>query len=251
MLINLYYFKNKKIWGFIIINFFIGLYISTIRLKHPESLYFDDLYFYAREGLILDFGADGFDVQTFMSIISTVISIPIVCSQFSKNYTTKRCYIATKYKKHSYYFINEIINIAILCFLLSFFYSVGICAFCATISNMMLHNLNFFLTYLISIFNSTLLLLAFSLLAIPFCIPNDKAAILSDIILFMMCTVTSYYLPIKYKYYDIVMIYFVNTMFQNNKLISHNSIVCYVLTFLIIALAAFAGNMCLKSKDVI
>lgn len=251
MFINLYYFKNKKIWGFIIVNFFIGMYISAIRLKYPESLYFDDLYFYAREGLILDFEADGFDVQTFMSIISTVISIPIVCGQFSKNYTAKCCYIATKYKNYSFFYINEIINITVLCFLLSLFYSFGICSFCATVSNLKLHNLNFFLTYFISIFNSTLLLLAFSLLAIPFCIPNDKAAVLSDIILFMICTIASYYLPIKYKYYDIIMVYFVNTMFQNNKYVSYNSVICYMLTFLIIILAVLVGNRHMKSRDTI
>ncbi len=251
MFINLYYFKNKKIWGFIIINFFIGIYIASIRLKYPESSYFDDLYFFAREGLIFNFESEDFDVQTFMSVLSTVISIPIVCGQFSKNYTAKCCYIATKYKNYSFFYINEVINIAVLCFLLSLFYSFGICSFCVAVSNLKLHNFNFFLTYLISVFNSTLLLLAFSLLAIPFCIPNDKAAVLSDIILFMICTIASYYLPVKYKYYDIIMIYFVNTMFQNNKYVSYNSVICYMLTFLIIILAVLVGNKHMKNRDTI
>lgn len=249
MHINLYYFKNKKLWGFIIINFFIGIYISAIRIKYPESLYFDDLYFYAREGLEFNIEADGFDVQTLMSILCTVISIPIVCGQFSKNYTAKRCYIASRYKNYSSFYINEIINIAVLCFMLSLFYSLGICSFCATVSSLKLLNSNFFLTYFISILNSTLLLLAFCLLAIPFCIQNDKAAVLSDIILFMTCTITSYYLPVKYKYFDIITIYFVNTLFQNNKYVSYNSVICYSITLLIITFAVLSGNRYLKKLD--
>lgn len=251
MFINLYYFKNKKIWGFIIINFFIGIYIASIRLKHSESLCFDDLYFYAREGLIFNFESEGFDVQTFMSILSTVISIPIVCGQFSKHYTAKQCYIATRHKNYSLFYINEITNIAALCFMLSLFYSLGICSFCAVVSDFKLQNLNFFIMYFVSIINSTLLLFAFCLLAIPFCVQNEKAAVLSDIILFMTCTIVSYYLPIKYKYFDIIMIYFVNTLFQNNKYISYNSVICYILTFLIIILAVFFGNRSLKKKDTI
>ncbi len=249
MHISLYYFKNKKLWGFIIINFFIGIYISAIRLKYPESPYFDDLYFYAREGLIFNMEAEGFDVQTFMSILSTVISIPIVCGQFSKNYITKRCYIATRQKNYSSFYINEIINTAVLCFMLSLFYSLGMCSFCAAVSNLKLHNLNFAFTYFISVLNSSLLLLAFCLPAIPFCIQNDKAAVLSDIILFMTCTIASYYLPVKYKYFDIIMIYFVNTLFQNNKYISYNSVICYALTFLIILFAILTGNNYLKKRD--
>lgn len=249
MHINLYYFKNKKLWGFIIIHFFIGIYISAIRLKYPESLYFDDLYFYAREGLIFNIDANGFDVQTFMSILSTVISIPIVCGQFSKDYTSKRCYIASRYNNYSLFFINEIINIAVLCFMLSLFYSLGMCSFCAAVSNLKLHNLNFIFTYSVSVLNSTLLLLAFCLFAIPFCVKNDKAAVLSDIILFMTCTIVSYYLPVKYKYFDIIMIYFVNTLFQNNKYVSYNSVVCYTLTFLIITFAILSGNKYLKKRD--
>lgn len=249
MHINLYYFKNKKLWGFIIINYFIGIYISAIRLKYPESLYFDNLYFYAREGLAFNKEADGFDVQTLMSILDTVISIPIICGQFSKNYTTKRCYIASRCKNYSSFYFNEIINIAVLCFILSLFYSLGICTFCATVSNLTLLNLNFFLTYFISILNSTLLLLAFCLLAIPFCVKNDKAAVLTDIILFMACTIASYYLPVKYKYFDIITIYFVNTLFQNNKYISYNSVICYSIIFMIIAFAILSGNRYLKKLD--
>lgn len=249
MHINLYYFKNKKIWGFIIINFFIGIYISAIRLKYPESLYFDDLYFYAREGLIFNMEAEKFDIQTLMSILSTVISIPIVCGQFSKNYIVKRCYIAPRYKNYISFYINETVNIAVLCFMLSLFYSLGICSFCAVISNLELHNLNFFLTYLISVLNSTLLLLAFCLLAIPFCVQSDKAAILSNIILFMTCTIVSFYLPAKYKCFDVITIYFVNTLFKNNKYISYDSVICYTLTFLIITFAILAGIKYLRKKD--
>lgn len=251
MRINLYYFKNRKIWFFIILNFFIGIYISAIRLKYPESLCFDDLYFYAREGLIFDIESEGFDIQTLMSIISTVVSIPIVCGQFSKNYKTKRCYITSRYKNYSSFYANEIVNIAVFCFMLSLFYSLGICSLCATISNLELHNLNFFITYLISVLNSTLLLLAFCLLAIPFCAQNDKAAILSSIILFMTCTVASFYLPTKYKCFDIITIYFVNTLFADNKYVSYSSVICYIITLSAIVFAILIGNKYLKNKDTI
>lgn len=247
--INLYYFKDKKIWGFIIINFFIGIYISLIRLKYPPSLYLDDLYFYAREGLAFDIEAENFDIQTFLSILNTIISIPIVCGQFSKSYATKRCYVASRFKTYYLFYINEIVNIAALCFVLSAFYSIGMCSFCATVSNLELHNSSFYFTYLISVLNSALLLFAFCILVIPFCIQNDKAAILSDIILFVTCTIVSYYLPVKYKYFDIIMIYFVNTLFQNNKYISTNSIICYSVTFITIVAAIILGNNLLKRKD--
>ncbi|MCC8073114.1 MAG: hypothetical protein LIO62_03185 [Clostridiales bacterium] len=251
MSVSLYYFKNKKIWGFIAVNLLIGIYIASIRLKYPDSLYLDDLYFYAREGLIFNFDGEGFDVQTFMSVLSTVISIPVVCSQFSKNYEAKRCYIATRYKNYSCFYINEIINIAVLCFLLSLFYSLGIFSFCALVGNLELNNTNFLLLYFISVLNSTLLLLAFCLLAIPFCFLNEKAAVLSDIILFLTCTVISYYLPVKYKCFNIIMMYFVNTLWQNGKYVSYNSAVCYMITFSVIILEILLGNRYIKKKDTI
>ncbi len=249
MRISLYYLKNKRIWQFIIVNFLIGIYISAIRIKYPESLYFDDLYFYAREGLIFNIENEGFDIQTLMSILSTLISIPIVCGQFSKNYKIKQCYIASRYKNYSYFYTNEIVNIAVFCFMLSLFYSLGICSFCAVISNLKLNNLNFLFTYLISVLNSTLLLFAFCLLAISFCVQSDKAAVLSSIILFMTCVIVSFYLPAKYKCFDIVTIFFINTLFINNKYISYNSVICYIITFSVIVFALLIGNKCLKNKD--
>lgn len=227
------------------------MYISVVRLNYPESLCFDRLYFYAREGSTFDFESNRFDVQTFTSIINIVISIPFVCSQFSKNLKAKRCYIAIRHKSHFHYYINEIVNISVLCFLLSLFYSLGICVICAGISNFQLENDNFILTYILSIINSTLVLLAFCLVSIPFCVKNDKAAILSDIILFMSCMVASFYIPAKFKCFDIVMVYFVNTLFQDDKYITANSIIGYSTVIIVIISALLLGNKYLAKKDFI
>lgn len=227
----------------------MGLYIASIRLSYPESVYFDDLYFYAREGRVFDAESMGFDVQTFMSILCTLISIPIVCGQFSKNYVSKRCYITSRFKNYSLFYFNEVINIFAFCFLTAVFYSLGICAVCAVKSNFLLSNNFFILLYLISVLNSALLLAAFCLVIIPFCVQNEKAAVLSGIILFAALAVITFYLPAKYKYFDIIMIYFVNTLFQNNKYVSFNCVVCYAVTFFVIAASVLFGTIYLKKKD--
>lgn len=251
MLLNFYYFRNKKIWLFLLLNFLIGVYVAAVRLGHPESVCFDDLYFYAKEGLVFSIYSDGFDIQTLMSVLNVAISIPMVCTQFSKNYSAKQCYIALRYKNHFTFFLSEIINIAAFCFMLSLFYSLGIAVFCMFKSSFELNNANFILLYVLSVINSTLLLIAFSLFAIPFCVKNDKAAILTVIILFLSSTVGSFYLPKDYKCVDIITVYFVNTLFYDNSFITVNSVVSYSITISSIVFSVAAGGKYLKSRDAI
>lgn len=249
MRLSLYYLKNKNVWVFVFFIFLVGIYISSIRVKYPESYFLDDLYFAAREGKSYDANSDGFDIQTLMSILNTVISIPIVCAQFSNNYEKKQCFIALRYGNYIFFFINELINIFALCVLLSLFYSFGIFTFCAGLSNGELHNPNFLLLYGLSILNSTFLLFVFSVAAMPFCVKNDKATILCTIFIFMALTVISFYLPSNYKYFDIITLYFVNTLFSKNRLITEGSVICFAIGLVLILIFVLFGCKYLKKRD--
>lgn len=249
MRLSLYYLKNKNVCAFVFFIFLVGVYIASIRIKYPESYFLDDLYFMAREGKAYDANSDGFDIQTLMSILTIVISIPIVCGQFASNYKKKQCYIAIRYRNYIHFYLNEWVNIFVFCFLLSLFYSFGIFAFCFHLSSGELHNSNFPLLYCMSVLNSTILLLSFSVIAIPFCIKNSKTAILCTIFLFMALTVISFYLPEKYKCFDIITLYFVNTLFSKNQLITDNSIICYAISLATILLASLYGCKYLKTSE--
>lgn len=249
MRLNLYYLKNKNVFAFMLFIFLAGVYIASVRMKYPESYCLDDLFFTAREGTAYDSASDGFDVQTLMSIISTVISIPFVCGQFANNYMKKQCFIAIRYRNYIYFYLNELINMFTLCLLLSLFYSFGILAFCAGLSNGTLNNSNFILLFCLSVLNAAVLLLCFCVIAVPFCVKNDKAAVLCVIFLFMGLTVISFYLPNTYKCFDIVTLFFVNTLFSNNRLITENSVICYTISLAVILLFSLFGYKHLKTRE--
>lgn len=249
MRIKLYYLKNKRFLLFSLLLFTVGLYIAVLRLNSPESVSFDDLYFYAREGSAFDIESDGFNIQTFVSVLNIVIAIPMICSCFSTDYIKKQYFFAIRFKNFNLFFINEVANIAVSCFVFSISYSFGILICCFKETNFELTNSNFLILYLFSVLNSALLLFTFSIIALPFLILYNKAAILGDIIIFMSCTVASYYLPGKYKYADIIMIYFVNMLFHNGSYFSYETAVCYLIIIIVISVFYQIGKKSLRSIE--
>ena len=231
--------------------FFIGVYIASIRLNNPEAFYLDDLYFYAREGLYLDLSNNLFDVQVMMSVLDLFIILPVVCGKFTKSYNKKCYYVATHYNSFGKFYINEIINTAFMCFLYVLFYCAGILTFALFKSNLSTQSTEFFIDFIQSVVNSAFILFTFAVFAVLLSSINEKFSILITLTLFLAATVLLFILPNEIKQFDVLSFYFITELRNNKELFIYPSAsYCFLLIILDIGLIGL-GYSVLRKKDVL
>lgn len=248
---KIYYFKGFRDYLILLFQFFIGVYISSVRLNNPDSFYLDDLYFYAREGRYLDLLNNTFDVQVIMSVLDLLIIIPMVCGKFNESYKKKCCYFATHYGSFGKFYTNEIVNMAFTCFLYELFYCAGILVFAIYKSNLTVNSSQFFILFIQTIVNSAIILFAFAVFSVLLSSINEKIGISIALVLFMILAVLLFILPKELKQLDIVSLYFVSDLMSNKQLFSYPPVSYYFLLFILNAGLILLGYSVFKKKDVL
>ena len=233
----------------LVFQFFIGVYISSIRLNNIETAYLDRLYFGAREGFYLDLCDNTFDIQVIISVLDLLIILPVVCGKFTKNYNKKCCYIATHYNSFGKFYLNEAINIALACFLYELFYCAGILA-CAIIkSNFLTQGTGFFILFVQSVVNSVFILFTFVALSMMLSSINERIGMSISLTLFIAMTVLLFVLPNGIKQFDILSFYFITELRNNKELFIYPSASYYFLLIILDTGLIGLGYFVLRKKD--
>lgn len=234
------------------IEFLIGIYIASVRLFNVNTNNLINAFIIARETDYLDLTNDIFDVQIIISLLSTIISIPLICSIFNRNYIAKCCFAATRMKKYSSFYLSEMIKLFKYSFISQFLYQTGIFIYIVCKCVNFTVNTAFVQFFLLSVLNSTLLLYVFVIMgAIISVLINDKISMISMITVSSFLAVMLFVLPIKAKQYNPMSWYFLSEFPKNKELFTHNILLYYAAIILLISVIIIIGLHILKKKDVL
>ena len=243
---------KKSIAIIMLLQLAIGIYIALIRMDFYEQQQFDVMFFYAREGLYIDLTNREFDFQVIMSILDLLITIPLLSSILSKNYLAKRCYIATRIGSYGKLFFKESISILGLCFSCGVIYSTGIAIVSFFASDKSLYDKSSIGLIMLSLFTYTIIsftmVLIGSIISVLF---NEKTGIVAISAIFLIYAVTLFFLPAKFKQWNMLSWYFIGVFTMEKEYILYSPYVYYSIAALLNILIYFIGYNALKKKDVL
>lgn len=246
--------KSNKLYIFVLyaLEFILGIYIASIRLTNTDYSSLLETFIAARETEYLDLTGGMFDFQVFISVLPLIISIPLICSVFSKNYTVKCYYAATRKRRYLKFYFGEILSLVKYCFISEFMYSLGILL--CSIWNIKSPEIDkdFLSAFVISILNSSIILYLFVITgAVLSVFISSKGGLILSVTISLICTAGLFVLPVHILQFDIFSWYFLSEFKEKSMIFKYDLIWYYFAAVFLIVVISCLGGFLLKNKDVL
>lgn len=233
----------------IIAQMLFGVYSCILNNNYETSVDFVQLFVNAKNGGFFELENSLFSISLVMNFLNIIVSLILIPLFVCDNNKTKRYYFATRFGSYNKCFIRLFLLIIFYCIISELSFDLGISAtILLKYNGVELSNISIVLA---SVFNSTVVLVFFCVLAV-ICILlfSDKVGILASQTVFLVSIVLVALLPVELKQYDITSWYYAKDFVLNSTVFTFDRYLYYAMAFAVILVEYFVSQRYLK-KDVL
>lgn len=246
--------KSNKIYilALYAVEFFLGIYIASIRLTNANYSSLSETFIAARETDYLDLTGGMFDLQVVISVLPLIISIPLICSVFSKNYTVKCYYAATRKKRYVRFYFGEMLSLVKYCFVSELMYSLGLLLYSLWNNESPVIDKDVLVLLGVSILNSSIILYLFVIAgAVLSVLISSKGGLILSVAISLVCTAVLFVLPVHIIQFDIISWFFLSVFKENSMIFTYDAVLYYLVAVFVLIVISCLGGFLLKNKDVL